>query len=138
MTVTPTIVGGGTYRWIQPAGAPVGPQTVVTDANGFSNFQWEPNPPDRRSTAAVTETVKPGFTAGSAHCDVLHPDDTATILDLPSSTSFTLPIGPEDIGTCTLKNSFNYAPAIRSRRSTARPSCVVTSTRRRRSRRRTS
>ena len=112
MTVNPTIAGGGTYRWIQPAGAPVGPQTVVTNANGFSNFQWEPNPPSSASTAAVSETVKPGFTPGTAHCDVRHPDDTVTSTDFPSSAALTLAVGPEDIATCTLKNNYVYAPAI--------------------------
>ncbi len=112
MTVNPTIVGGGVYRWIQPPGAPVGPQTVVTNANGFANFQWEPTPPSSSSTAAVSEAVQPGFTPGTAHCDVRHPDDTVTSTDFPSSAAFTLGIGPEDIATCTLLNNFVYAPAI--------------------------
>ena len=75
MTVTPT-VSAGTYRWIQPNGAPVGPQTVSTNTNGFANFQWEPDPPTLPSSASVAEAVRPGFTAGPAHCQVLHPDDT--------------------------------------------------------------
>jgi uncharacterized repeat protein (TIGR01451 family) len=136
MTVNPTIVGGGTYRWIQPAGAPVGPQTVVTNANGFSNFQWEPNPPSRPSTAAVNETVKPGFTPGTAHCDVRHPDDSVTSTDYPSSAALTLAVGPEDIATCTLRNNYVYAPAIALQKVNAptvvrgdlTPAATVTST----------
>ena len=45
-------------------------------------------------------------------CQILHPDDTVTNQTFPSSTAFTLSVGPEDIATCTLRNSFNYAPAI--------------------------
>ena len=35
-----------------------------------------------------------------------------TSTDFPSSTAFTLAVGPEDIATCTLRNNYVYAPAI--------------------------
>jgi uncharacterized repeat protein (TIGR01451 family) len=113
VTVNPTILGSGTYKWIQPKDAPLGPQTVTTNANGFSNFQWEPNPPNLSSSAEVVETTKPGFTPAPTACSILKPDGTTVIVPVPPDpTHFTLQMGPEDIATCTLKNSFNYAPAI--------------------------
>jgi uncharacterized repeat protein (TIGR01451 family) len=61
--------------------------------------------------------VQPGFTPGTAHCDVRHPDDTVTSTDFPSSAAFSLGVGPEDIATCTLRNNFVYAPAIALQKS---------------------
>jgi uncharacterized repeat protein (TIGR01451 family) len=112
MTVEPT-VAGGTYTWIQPPPAtPLGPRTVATNAQGFANFQWEPNPPTLSSTATVTESVQGGYTPGPARCEIRHPDDSVDVLDFPSSAEFTLPVGPEDIVTCSLRNNFDYNPGI--------------------------
>jgi len=111
MTVNPT-VAGGTYRWIQPANAPVGPQTVVTNAQGFAPFQWEPNPSTLNSTATVTELVQPGYTPGQAVCEILPPDQPSHFITFPSSASFTVPVGSQDIVTCSLFNNFIYQPGI--------------------------
>ena len=41
MTVTPTVPGG--FGWILPDTAPAISKTDTTDANGFAQFQWEPD-----------------------------------------------------------------------------------------------
>ena len=43
---------------------PAASKTVVTDANGFAQFQWEPTPSTSTRAATVQETLLPGFTAG--------------------------------------------------------------------------
>ena len=120
VTVTPT-VPGGTFAWVLPSGAAGASWTLPTDANGFAQFQWEPNPAENNSTAQVAETLKNGFTAGRPtaddfRCDLKDADgNTRTVsgeLTGGANPSFTLdPIGQE-IVTCSLFNSFAYAPAI--------------------------
>ena len=76
----------GDYRWIQPEGAPVGPQTVDTDANGFANFQWEPDPPNQNSNAVVTEELEDDFVGGPASCEILPPDGEAFFIEFADAS----------------------------------------------------
>ena len=116
MTVTPTVAAAGTppYRWILPvANAPVGPAQDVTNANGFAQFQWEPNPPSRTSTAVVTETNQSGYTPRDWACKAKNPNGSVveTSGTFTGAPTFSVTIGPEQIVTCTVRNDFNYAPA---------------------------
>ena len=94
---------------------------MSTNSDGFAQFQWEPDPSDAGSTAAVTEAVRPGFVPGRPgedyRCEAKDADgNTRTVsgeLTASGSTAgFTLdPIGSE-IVTCALYNSYSYAPRI--------------------------
>ncbi len=120
MTVTPSALPPGTgFTWILPDPAPAPSKTVPTDEGGFATFQWEPIPPEADSQAIVQETLQPGYTPGRPG-DVdfvcVFRDELGNVRsvqgELNASLSFTLnPIGQE-IVTCTIWNSFNYAPAI--------------------------
>jgi LPXTG-motif cell wall-anchored protein len=117
MTVEPT-VPGGTFDWILPDTTSAASKTVATNADGFAQFQWEPDPAEADSEATVTETLEPGFVAG-------RPDDDDFRCELRDEAgnvrseageldglAFELdPIGQE-IVTCTVWNSFDYAPEI--------------------------
>jgi hypothetical protein len=129
--VTPS-VPGGTFDWIKPApgsGAAVPSQTAATDAQGFAQFQWEPNPQELNSRAVVEETLRPGYIAGRPaqagvpagqtsdyRCELKDEAGNVRVvtgeLAPGANPSFTLdPIGQE-IVTCTVWNSFDYQPAI--------------------------
>jgi len=121
VTATPD-TANGQFDWILPDTAPAASKTLVTDADGFAQFQWEPDPAEQDSSAVVRETVQPGFTPGrpalpDVQC-ILRDDRgnvttvTAELTADGTSASFALdPIGQE-IVTCTIWNSFDYAPAI--------------------------
>ena len=132
MTVTPTVkANGGTFTWILPDAAPGASKTVATNADGFAQFQWEPDPPESDSTATVQETLEPGYVAGrepapgnppgpgydyrcEAKDEFGNVREVAGELDTsdPNSPSFTLdPIGQEVV-TCTIWNSYDYQPEI--------------------------
>ncbi len=120
ITATPD-TENGQFDWILPAGASGASATVTTDANGFAQFQWEPDPGEQDSSAVVSETLQPDYTAGrpgpdnDVRCQLRNEDGDVRVVqtDLAGSPpAFTLdPIGQE-IVTCTLWNSFDYAPAI--------------------------
>ena len=115
ITLEPTIVGGGTppYEWILPqAGLPVGPITRPTDANGFVQFQWEPNPPEATSQVTVTEETGAPYTPVDYRCELRDIDGNVTVVENPFTGSFDLSVASQDIVTCTLRNRFNYAPDI--------------------------
>ncbi len=115
--VTPTVTDG-TFGWILPAGN-VGPSAnLTTDSNGFAQFQWEPTSDTATSSANVVETSQPNFVAGRPddpdyRCQFKNVDgDVRVVSGEFTGTAFTLtPIGDE-IGTCSMWNSFAYAPAI--------------------------
>ncbi len=89
------------------------PQTVDTNPNGFANFQWEPDPPNQNSNAVITEELEDDFVGGPASCEILPPDGDAEFIDYPdASEPLEVPMGPEDIVTCTLYNNFDYQPGI--------------------------
>jgi uncharacterized repeat protein (TIGR01451 family) len=111
ITVTPT-VSGGTFDWILPNTTPATSKTVTTNNNGFAQFQWEPDPPTAPSSAVVTEVVEDDYVPGPALCEILGPEGPAEFIEFPSSASFTVPVGPQDIVTCTLRNNFDYQPGI--------------------------
>ena len=122
MTTTPTVPTGTGFRWILPNTTDAVSKTVSTDANGFAQFQWEPIPPEADSAANVAETLKPNYTAGRPGpnndftCALRNEDgDVRTqVGDFadPQNPTFDIdPIGQE-IVTCKVYNSFNYAPAI--------------------------
>jgi hypothetical protein len=119
-TTTPSVPGG--FDWVLPAGATGPSQTVPTNTDGFSQFQWEPTDADATSTATVSELIEPGFTAGrpdavDVRCEAKDGNDNTRIitdeLDVAGeNASFNLdPIGDE-IVTCSVWNSFNYDPQI--------------------------
>ena len=120
--VTPTVTGG-TFDWILPRGASGPSWTLTTDADGFAQFQWEPDPADAPSSALVEETVQDDYVAGRPgpnndfRCEAKNADgDTRVIVGELSTdadtASFTLTPIAEEIVTCTVYNSFDYAPAI--------------------------
>jgi hypothetical protein len=131
MTVTPRALPPGTgFNWILPNTTPAASKTVSTNANGFAQFQWEPIPPASDpnaaidSAATVSEALKGNHTPGRPgpnndfSCDLKDEDgNVRTVtgelnLTDPNNPSFDLnPIGQE-IVTCKVYNSYNYAPAI--------------------------
>lgn len=119
--VEPTVPpGGDSFEWVLPdtLGPPPVSKTVVTNANGAAQFQWEPDQ-DVDSTARITETLQPGFTPGrpasfDVRCEARAEDGEVRVVtgDLDGNLSFLLdPIGDE-IVTCTIWNSFDYDPQI--------------------------
>ncbi len=134
ITAAPSVAGGGTYRWILPdtdaaqrarCGNPTNPndqatRTCVTDVTGLASFQWEPNPADNDTSAVITEALKPGYTAGRPsdvdwRCVLKNPDGSQDEQSGNFGTpalGFTLLVDPNQIITCVMYNSFNYAPAI--------------------------
>ncbi|WCO69099.1 hypothetical protein PO878_10215 [Iamia majanohamensis] len=118
MTVEPVVstAEDPPYRWILPtAGAPVGPQSATTDDDGFAGFQWEPDPATSSSVATVTEAVEPGYVPRDYSCQSKQGDGTVTTTEGPldpDDPTFALPVGPESIVTCTLRNDFTYEPGI--------------------------
>ena len=61
ITLAPTVNGGGSFTWVTPSS---GQMPVLTDSStGAAQFQWKPNPIDRGSTAAISET-EPGRLSG--------------------------------------------------------------------------
>ena len=146
ITATPT-VPGGSFAWVLPPGASGASATLSTDANGFAQFQWEPNPADLSSRAVVSEAIRQGWIAGRPgidndfHCEFKDTDGNVRVIDddltvVGGNATFTLdPIGAE-IGTCSVWNSFDYQPAIAltkansptSVRGDLVPPAIVTST----------
>lgn len=115
--VTPTVPGG--FAWVLPPGASGASATLITDTNGFAQFQWEPTDENATSSAVVNETLKPGFTAGRPganndfRCEFKdEAGNTRVVQGELTGTTFTLPQIGNEIGTCALYNSFNYQPAI--------------------------
>jgi uncharacterized repeat protein (TIGR01451 family) len=144
IAATPEVPGGVTppFTWILPDTTPAVSKTLVTNANGVAQFQWEPNPPEEDSRATVTEILQPDYTAGRIantdyRCELRNQAGDVRVEegDL-ANLSFVLdPIGQE-IVTCTIWNSFDYAPAIALAkvddptvvRGDLTPQAVVTST----------
>ena len=144
ITATPEVPGGGNppFSWILPDTTPAVSKTLDTNANGVAQFQWEPNPPEEDSRATITEVLQPDYTAGRIanpdyRCELRNEAGDVRVVegDL-ASLSFVLdPIGQE-IVTCTIWNSFDYAPAIALTKVDAptvvrgdlTPEAVVTST----------
>jgi uncharacterized repeat protein (TIGR01451 family) len=117
MTATPS-VPGGTFNWILPDTAPAVSKSLVTDINGFAQFQWEPNPATSDSQATVQETLLPNFTAGRPaatdfRCEFKDEDGKVRVQE-GELVNFAFTLNPirEEIVTCTVWNSFNYQPAI--------------------------
>ena len=124
MTVAPRVPTGSGFTWILPGNGVGATATVTTDGNGFAPFQWEPIPPEADSAAGVSEALRPGYIAGrpgpnndwtcafkneagqvrtvTGEFDLSDPDNPSFDLD---------PIGQE-VGTCKVYNSYDYAPDI--------------------------
>jgi uncharacterized repeat protein (TIGR01451 family) len=117
ITVDPAVstVANPPFSWVQPAGAPVGPATIETDANGFVNFQWDPLPPSSTTVAHVTEESRPSYLPQVWQCAAKDAEgrvvETSGSLD-PVAPGFDVTVGPENIVTCTIENAFTYAPGI--------------------------
>jgi len=138
ITVTPTVASGGAYRWILPdtdpdaavlarCGNPTNPndgapRTCATDSTGLANFQWEPNPEDAATSAAVSEALRPGYVPGKDGSDwrcTLKDEqgneriEEGELTDLGSDDwGFSLAVDPQEIITCNVYNSFVYNSAI--------------------------
>ncbi len=121
MTVQPTVNGG--FDWILPDTTPASQKSDLTDVNGYSQFQWEPRVRDTTSDALVSEDVKAGYSSGRPGadndwiCEKRTPDDgnvevvKGDFAD-PQNPRFNLSVGPRNIVTCSLYNSFQYRPGI--------------------------
>lgn len=115
ITLTPTVAGGNNppYAWILPqVGLPVGPVTRPTDVNGFVQFQWEPSPPDATTMVEVVEQTGDPYTPVDYRCEVRDIDGNVRVEEGPLTGAFSLSVASLDIVTCTLRNSFDYAPGI--------------------------
>ena len=123
VTVTPTVGGG--FDWILPAGATPPSATVTTGPAGFAQFQWEPNVQDATSAALVQEDLSPhdGFTPGRPgddndfRCEFKNVEGeirvvTGELTEAGDIASFELTGIGNEIGTCSVYNSFDYDPQI--------------------------
>jgi len=124
MTVTPRVPTGTGFTWILPDATPATSKTVTTNGDGFAQFQWEPIPPEADSAATVSEALRPGYTPGRPgpnndfSCDFK--DESGQVrtvtgeLDLSDPQNPTMDLDPigQEIGTCKVYNSFDYAPDI--------------------------
>ncbi|GAA1953101.1 DUF7507 domain-containing protein [Microbacterium deminutum] len=123
MTVTPTVSGG--FDWVLPAGATPPSATVTTGSAGFAQFQWEPTNADATSDALVEEalTPHPDYTPGRPgdandfRCEFKNAAGdtrvvTGELTDAGATASFDLTGIGNEIGTCSVYNSFDYAPDI--------------------------
>lgn len=121
ITAQPTTTSGQ-FDWILPDTTPAVSKTLATDGLGFAQFQWEPIPSNQSSQAAVTETTQPGFTAGRPglpdfRCELRDDESNVRVVQGEltvngTQAGFSLPQIGAEIVTCSLWNSFNYAPAI--------------------------
>jgi Prealbumin-like fold domain len=129
VSVTPS-VPGGSFDWVLPDKAPAATKTLMTDAQGFVQFQWEPMPSSSRSQATVRETARSGFTSGRPgvgndyFCQIANPDNDTKIevrgdFADPDNPSFTFPNGIPSNGivTCSLYNTFVEQPGIAIKKS---------------------
>lgn len=128
ITVSPSVAGaapGDDLTWILPDTTPAASKTQATNNNGFAQFQWEPEPATASSTATVTEQMQPGYLPGRTGeddwtCESKNPDGTSDLFqgELVSlgggeyAIDPDVPVGPEQIVTCTLYNEFDYQPDI--------------------------
>ncbi|MFB7893747.1 hypothetical protein ACFC1I_16225 [Microbacterium sp. NPDC056044] len=121
MTVTPTVSGG--FDWVLPTGATGPDATVTTTGGGFAQFQWEPTVEDAVSSALVEELLESGFSPGRPgpnndfRCefkDVVGDSRVVTgeLTDAGGSATFSLTGIGNEIGTCSVYNSFDYEPDI--------------------------
>ncbi len=121
LEVTPTVPGG--FDWILPDTAPAASKNEDTDAQGYAQFQWEPRTSTATSNGHVAETLKSNFTGGRPGqnndwiCELRTPDDDAvqTVkgdFANPDAPQFDVTVGPRNIVTCDIYNSYNYAPDI--------------------------
>ncbi|GAB2841437.1 hypothetical protein ACFQ0P_01215 [Microbacterium insulae] len=121
MTVTPSVPGG--FDWILPNGATGPSATVTTTGGGFAQFQWEPRDETDLSAAAVSEQLQAGFSPGRPgpandyRCEFRNADGdvrvvTGELTDGGATASFSLSGIGDEIGTCSVYNSFDYAPEI--------------------------
>ena len=117
ITASPAVATGNVppFDWVVPTRPSGVPATVLTNANGFANFQWDPLPPDRTSVVTVTEQDTTTTTPLDWSCRVKLPDGTVIesggTLD-PVTPAFDVTVGPENFATCTIRNSFDYAPGV--------------------------
>jgi hypothetical protein len=122
ITATPD-TENGQFDWILPNTTPTASKTLTTNADGFVQFQWEPDPGEQDSSAVVSEDVKTGFTPGRPganndfRCELRDEDGNVRVVQgeltaAQGQATFELdPIGQE-IVTCSLFNSFDYEPEI--------------------------
>ncbi len=143
MTVTPTVPGGTGFRWILPNGAPATsktrpPPTPTASPSSSGSRSSGSGLRGHRGGGArdpATRRADPDATTTSSASSGTSDGNVRTVSGRASPTperpSFDLdPIGQE-IGTCKVYNSFDYAPGHRAHQGQhARPRCAATSTHR--------
>ncbi|MDX2378533.1 MAG: hypothetical protein QNM02_02090, partial [Acidimicrobiia bacterium] len=121
ITVTPEVPGGAVppYAWILPDTAPAASKTVVTNGNGVSQFQWEPNPAEEDSRATIHEALQPSYIAGRPlttdyRCELRDEKGNVRVQEgeLDPGLKFGLDPIRQEVVTCSIWNSFDYQPAI--------------------------
>ncbi len=122
ISVTPTVPGGSGFTWILPDTTAAATKTQPTDVNGFAQFQWEPIPPERNSTATVTEATSATTTPGRPgvnndyRCELRDEAGKVRVVEADfadlANPSFVLDPIKQEIVTCTIYNSFKYQPQI--------------------------
>jgi hypothetical protein len=138
------VPGGGTppFSWILPDTAPATSKTLDTNANGVAQFQWEPDPPEEDSRATIAEVLQPDYTAGRVantdyRCELRNEAGDVRVEEGElNNLAFVLDPIHQEIVTCSIWNSFDYAPAIALTkvddptvvRGDLDPAAVVTST----------
>jgi hypothetical protein len=122
ITATPD-TENGEFDWILPNTTPTASKTLSTNADGFVQFQWEPDPSEQDSSAVVSEEVEADFTPGRPgpnndfRCELRDEDGNVRVVQgeitvAQGRATFELdPIGQE-IVTCSFFNSFDYQPEI--------------------------
>lgn len=121
--VTPTVGGG--FDWVLPAGATGPTASDATSGGGFAQFQWEPLVEDAVSAALVEEDLsgRPDFVPGRPgpdndyRCEFKNADGdvrvaSGELTDGGATASFSLSGIGNEIGTCSVYNSFVPTPAI--------------------------
>ena len=102
ITASPAVATGNVppFDWVVPTRPSGVPATVLTNANGFANFQWDPLPPDRTSVVTVTEQDTTTTTPLDWSCRVKLPDGTVIesggTLD-PVTPAFDVTVGTREL-----------------------------------------
>ena len=123
-TMTAQVDHPNGFTWVSPSGATGTSADVVTNAGGFSNFQWTPNGAGA-STITVTEADTPGTgfenDVTETECQYRTPDqpnDQQLALDDSGDGFFAATLPEQSIVTCTFLNRALPDPGIRLEKAT--------------------
>ncbi len=139
LTGTVTAPAPGTFDWVLPVGATGPTAEAITDAAGFTTFQWTPTNPDGDSTIVVSEdsAANPPDPPGGefvnlpeeTECTFRTPDtdDAPLDIEVDDAGGFTAVVPPESIVTCQLVNIAR--PRRRPSRSRSSPTASTPTSR---------